>query len=187
MRMNLETKAAAPPARSDKATFGQGIAEPGGKPGELRLGRQKKAAGLSGDLVLRAVLDSFRKLDPRTLARNPVMFVVEIVAVLTTILVIRDIVTGAGGIAFSAQITFWLWFTVVFANFAEAVAEGRGKAQADNLRRMRTETQAKRLRRPSDLNYEKVSALDLAPGDIVLVEAGDSAGNSSSVLSAGPS
>src|SRR5262245_32201781 len=92
---------------------------------DMRLGRQKTVAGLSGGLILTAVVDSFRKLDPRTLWRNPVMFVVEIVAVLTTILVIRDLATGTS-VLFSAQITFWLWFTVVFANFAEAVAEGRG-------------------------------------------------------------
>src|SRR6266571_3896423 len=113
-------------------------------PRDLRLGRQKTVAGLSGALILTAIVGSFRKLDPRTLWRNPVMFVVDIVAALTTILVIRDLLTGTG-IPFSAQIMLWLWFTVVFANFAEAVAEGRGKAQADNLRRMRTETHAKRL------------------------------------------
>ena len=107
--------------------------------------RRRAVAGISSEILLGAAWESLRKLNPRTLARNPVMFVVEIVSVLTTILVIRDIVTGAGGVLFSAQITFWLWFTVIFANFAEAVAEGRGKAQADNLRRMRTETQAKRL------------------------------------------
>jgi K+-transporting ATPase ATPase B chain len=141
-------------------------------PRDLRLGRQKTVAGLSAGLLGRAVLDSFRKLDPRTLWRNPVMFVVEIVALLTTILVIRDAAVGTS-ILFSAQIAFWLWFTVVFANFAEAVAEGRGKAQAENLRRTRTLTQAKRLSSVNSAKFEKVSALALKPGDLVLVEAGD--------------
>jgi potassium-transporting ATPase ATP-binding subunit len=140
---------------------------------DMRLGRKKAASGMSRDLIWTAVKDSFRKLNPRTLARNPVMFVVEIVSVLTTILVVRDIVSGAGDILFTAQITFWLWFTVLFANFAEAVAEGRGKAQADNLRRMRTDTQAKRLTSANGRNFTTVSALDLKEGDLVLVEAGD--------------
>jgi potassium-transporting ATPase ATP-binding subunit len=128
---------------------------------------------MSGSLVATAIKDAFYKLNPRTLARNPVMFVVEIVSVLTTILVIRDAATGAGDVLFSAQITFWLWFTVLFANFAEAIAEGRGKAQADNLRRMRTETTAKRLSGASGRDFTQVSALDLRQGDIVLVEASD--------------
>ena len=139
---------------------------------ELRLGRQKTVAGLSPELLTRAVIDSFRKLDPRTLMRNPVMFVVEIVSVLTTILVIRDLVVGTS-ILFSAQIAFWLWFTVIFANFAEAVAEGRGKAQADNLRRMRTQTKAKRLTGANGESYESVWAPELKQGDQVLVEAGE--------------
>jgi K+-transporting ATPase ATPase B chain len=80
-------------------------------------------------MLLTAIASAFRKLDPRSLWRSPVMFVVEIVALLTTVLVIREGIRGAS-ILFSAQIAFWLWFTVVFANFAEAVAEGRGKAQA---------------------------------------------------------
>jgi potassium-transporting ATPase ATP-binding subunit len=140
---------------------------------ELRLGRQKTVPSMSGSLIVTAIKDAFYKLDPRTLVRNPVMFVVEIVSVLTTILVIRDAVTGAGSVLFSGQITFWLWFTVLFANFAEAIAEGRGKAQADNLRRMRTETQAKRLSGPDTRDFTQVSALDLRQGDIVLVEAND--------------
>jgi len=138
---------------------------------DLRLGRQRPAAGLSSAMVARAIVDSFRKLDPRTLWRRPVMFVVETVALLTTILVVRDAVTG-NSVLFSAQITFWLWFTVVFANFAEAVAEGRGKAQAENLRRMRTQTKAKRLTGTGS-SYETVFAPDLRQGDIVLVEVGD--------------
>src|SRR5271166_1232065 len=134
--------------------------------------RHKNVAGLSGGLIGTAILQSFVKLDPRTLWRNPVMMVVEIVSLLTTVLVIRDALIGVS-VLFSAQIAFWLWFTVVFANFAEAVAEGRGKAQADNLRRMRTQTTAKRLTGADGRSHDKVSALDLKPGDIVLVEAGD--------------
>jgi len=141
-------------------------------PREMRLGRQQTVPGLSGSMIVTAVIDAFRKLDPRTLWRNPVMFVVEIVSLVTTILVIRDAIAGAS-ILFSAQITFWLWFTVVFANFAEAVAEGRGKAQADNLRRMRTQTKAKRLTNANGNNYETVWAPDLKEGDLVLVEAGE--------------
>jgi high-affinity K+ transport system ATPase subunit B len=110
-------------------TRGRGAAEPGLQSRDLdslrqkRQQRQKTIAGLSPDLLGRAIVDSFRKLDARTLWRNPVMFVVEIVSLLTTIIVIRDLVVGTS-VLFSAQITFWLWFTVVFANFTEAVAEG---------------------------------------------------------------
>ena|SRR5437870_13168977 len=82
-----------------------------------------------------AVGASFRKLDPRVLVKNPVMFVLEVVAALTTALFLRDLVTGQPNLSFTAQIIVWLWFTVLFANFAEAVAEGRGKAQAQSLRR----------------------------------------------------
>src|ERR1700721_1679132 len=96
-------------------------------------------------IVIPAIGEAFKKLSPRVMIRNPVMFVVEVVAALTTVLFIRDIVTGAGGYGFSFQINLWLWFTVVFANFAEAVAEGRGKAQAASLRRTKTEANAKLL------------------------------------------
>ena len=106
------------------------------------------------------------------------MFCVEIVAVLTTIFFLRDLIVGSGTVVgtnalFSGQITLWLWFTVLFANFAEAVAEGRGKAQADALRRTRTETKAKRLQAANSRNFELVDATALKPGDLVLVEAGD--------------
>jgi K+-transporting ATPase ATPase B chain len=120
-----------------------------------------------------AVWESIKKLDPRGLIRNPVMFVVEIVASLTTILFIRDLVTGAGGLAFSFQINLWLWFTVLFANFAEAVAESRGKAQADNLRRTRSDTIAKVLADQATKIYSKKPSQLLAQGDLVLVEPGD--------------
>ena len=123
-------------------------------------------------LLARAAGDAFRKLDPRTLVRNPVIFVTEVVAALVTVLFVRDLFGGSGA-AFSGQIAAWLWFTVLFANFAEAVAEGRGKAQADALRRTRSETQAKRLNDSETGEYAMVPAHSLRVDDVVLVEAGD--------------
>ena len=124
-------------------------------------------------LLMRAAGDAFVKLDPRKLARNPVIFVTEIVTVLVTILSVRDVLTGAP-IWFSGQIALWLWFTVLFATFAEAIAEGRGKAQADALRRTRTQAQAKRLSDPKNRSrFDKVGADALKVGDLVVVEAGD--------------
>src|SRR5471030_54333 len=120
-----------------------------------------------------AVLDAFKKLDPRVMIRNPVMFTVEVVATLTTILFVRDIVVGNGGLGFAFQINLWLWFTVLFANFAEAVAEGRGKAQAATLRKARTDTVAKRLADVSATKWMEVPATQLRKGDIVLVQTGD--------------
>ena len=121
-----------------------------------------------------AVGASFRRLDPRSMARNPVMFCVEVVAALTTALFIRDLVQGGSSLLFAGQIILWLWFTLLFANFAEAVAEGRGKAQADALRSTRTELVAKRLYDPERRElHAMVPAEELEPGDIVLVEAGD--------------
>jgi K+-transporting ATPase ATPase B chain len=126
-----------------------------------------------------AIGPSFAKLDPRLMIRNPVMFVVEVVATLTTIILARDIVTHGPYIGFTSQIVGWLWITVLFANFAEAVAEGRGKAQAASLRRARTETQAKRLIQGADGRFdakglfELVAAPDLKQGDVVLVEVND--------------
>ncbi|HUA55863.1 MAG TPA: potassium-transporting ATPase subunit KdpB [Candidatus Sulfotelmatobacter sp.] len=124
-----------------------------------------------------AFWDSFRKLNPRSLAKNPVMFVVEVVAMVTTILFARDLAASGAGLfetaSFSGQISAWLWITVLFANFAEAVAEGRGKAQAASLRRTRSETVAKRLPSLGAETTEAVSPFDLKPGDLVLVEAGD--------------
>jgi potassium-transporting ATPase ATP-binding subunit len=129
-------------------------------------------------LLVPAIWASFRKLDPRTLVKNPVMFCVEIVSMLTTIFFIRDLVTGGSTVVganalFSGQITAWLWFTVLFANFAEAVAEGRGKAQADALRKTRAETRAKRLQRAGSTEFAMIDAAELKAGDLVLVEAGD--------------
>src|SRR6202161_550212 len=120
-----------------------------------------------------AIGSAFAKLNPRTLMKYPVMFVLEGVTALTTVILIRDLVTGGGHILFEFQIVLWLWFTVLFANFAEAVAEGRGKAQADALRRQRSETQAKLLSGTDRGNFKLVPSTGLKVGDTVLVEAGD--------------
>ena len=122
-------------------------------------------------IVLRAIGDSVSKLDPRTMVKNPVMFVVEVGSALTTLQLVRDTLHHVGRFAFGLQITAWLWFTVLFANFAEAMAEGRGKAQADTLRKARAETQAHRLR--SDGSAEVVPSSKLRSGDVVRVKAGE--------------
>src|SRR5207253_1347823 len=124
-------------------------------------------------IVLPAIGSAFVKLNPRSLMKNPVMFVLEVVTALTTVILIRDLVTGGENIGFEFQIVLWLWFTVLFANFAEAIAEGRGKAQAEALRRTRSETKAKLLTGPDRTNYKLVSGTSLKVGDVVLVEAGD--------------
>lgn len=128
---------------------------------------------LDARILVPALGGAFRKLDPRSLARNPVMFVVAVVSALTTILLLRDWLAGAANLGFSFQIVLWLWFTVLFANFAEAVAEGRGKAQADSLRRTRSETQAKLLSGSDRSKYTLVPGPSLQLNDVVLVEAGD--------------
>ncbi|MDA8050341.1 MAG: potassium-transporting ATPase subunit KdpB [Rhodospirillales bacterium] len=125
------------------------------------------------DILVPAIRGSFVKLHPRFMIRNPVMFVVEVTAALTTIIFVHDLFVGAPYLGFSLQIIVWLWVTLLFANFAEAVAEGRGKAQAATLRRARTETMAKRLMDAVGAGYEAVPASDLQPGDAVLVEAGE--------------
>ena len=130
------------------------------------------SAMLDPKIVFPAIGSAFAKLDPRLMVKNPVMFVVEVVAALTTVIFLREVVTGGEGLGFTFQIILWLWFTVLFANFAEAVAEGRGKAQAESLRKTRTESQAKLLT-GSDKTYRLVSGTSLKVGDIVLVEAGD--------------
>ncbi len=126
-------------------------------------------------ITSRAIVAAFSKLNPRTLAKNPVIFVTEVVSLGVSLLFLRDLVTGNGEALFSGQIAAWLWFTVLFANFAEAVAEGRGKAQADAMRKTRSDTRAKRLVDHKHLEgtFEEVNALDLKVGDIVLVEPGD--------------
>jgi K+-transporting ATPase ATPase B chain len=124
-------------------------------------------------IVVPAIGSAFVKLNPRSLMKNPVMFVLEVVTALTTVILIRDLVTGGEHIGFEFQIVLWLWFTLLFANFAEAVAEGRGKAQAASLRRQRTETQAKLLTGPGRTGYREIPSTSLKVGDVVLVEAGD--------------
>ena len=127
-------------------------------------------------LVRQAVVDAFVKLTPGKLVRNPVMFVTGVVAALVTLLYVRDLVAHRAGLLFTGQIAAWLGFTVLFANFAEAIAEGRGKAQADALRRTRSDTPAKLLLHPDDSKnelWEPKHALELQVGDVVLVEAGD--------------
>jgi K+-transporting ATPase ATPase B chain len=122
------------------------------------------------DIAKRAVWDSFVKLNPRTLMKNPVMFVVEIGSALLTIDILRDLVRHSLSLGFEFQITLWLWFTVLFANFAEAMAEGRGKAQADTLRKARTDTVAFKLK--ADGCTIEMSASKLRAGDVVVVAAG---------------
>ena len=134
---------------------------------------QKQASTmLDPKILMPAITSAFVKLDPRLMAKNPVMFVVEIVAALTTVIFVRDLLTGGASLGFTFQIILWLWFTVLFANFAEAVAEGRGKAQAESLRKTRTESQAKLLT-GTDRTFRLVPGTSLKVGDIVLVEAGD--------------
>ena len=133
----------------------------------------RATALLDPRILVPAIGAAFRKLDPRSMVRNPVMFVVEVVAALTTVLFLRDLLAGRAGLGFAFQINLWLWFTVLFANLAEAVAEGRGKAQADALRRTRTETQAKLLESAEGSRHRLVPGTSLKPGDVVLVEAGD--------------
>ncbi|MEZ2126782.1 MULTISPECIES: potassium-transporting ATPase subunit KdpB [unclassified Sinorhizobium] len=137
------------------------------------MSQAKSASIMDSRILIPAVGAAFKKLNPRTLARNPVMFVVATVSALTTILFLRDLATGGGNLGFSFQINIWLWFTVLFANFAEAVAEGRGKAQADSLRKARSETQAKLLSANNGTGYKLVPGTSLKVGDLVLVEAGD--------------
>src|ERR1035438_10500856 len=129
---------------------------------------EKKSKSLwDARIIRRALIDALVKLDPRTMMKNPVMFVVEVGSVVTTVLLFRE----KQSFAFNLQITLWLWFTVLFANFAEAMAEGRGKAQADTLRKARSETEAKRLL--PDGTTETVASAKLRSGDVVLVTAGE--------------
>jgi K+-transporting ATPase ATPase B chain len=134
--------------------------------------RRRHSSLLDREILLPAIVESFKKLDPRWQARNPVMFVVEVGSVITTIVFVAGLFQGASGSTelFVGQVTIWLWFTVLFANFAEAVAEGRGKAQAAALRRTRSELIARRL---VDGREERVPAPQLRRGDLVVAEAGD--------------
>src|ERR1700676_2405314 len=134
--------------------------------------RTPVSAMLDPKIVVPAIGSAFAKLDPRLMIKSPVMFVVEVVAALTTVIFLKNVVSGGADLGFTFQIILWLWFTVLFANFAEAVAEGRGKAQAESLKKTRTESQAK-LVTGSDKVYRLVSGTSLKVGDVVLVEAGD--------------
>src|ERR1035437_5411425 len=120
-------------------------------------------------IALQALKDSFIKLNPAVLVKNPVIFIVGIGALMTTIVVFTDVLNGHFS-NFNFQITLWLWFTVLFANFAEAIAEGRGKAQADSLRKSRTQTKARKLVHDKE---EIVLANDLRKGDVVICDAGE--------------
>ena len=123
------------------------------------------------EIVKRATKESFVKLNPVLVAKNPVMFVVEVGAALITIYVIKDMFTHAGNLLFGVQIALWLWFTVLFANFAEAMAEARGKAQADALRKTKVDTMARKIL--PDGEFEMVSGAKLRAGDVGFCEAGD--------------
>src|ERR1700719_3574861 len=133
----------------------------------------RKAPALwNREIVSRASIESFTKLDPRLMIKNPVMFVVEVTSVLVMFTLIRDTLAHKMVLArFEFQIALWLWFTVLFANFAEAMAEGRGKAQADNLRKTRTETQAKLVSAGGGIQF--IGATKLIRDDVVMVAAGD--------------
>ncbi|RZS77652.1 K+-transporting ATPase ATPase B chain [Phyllobacterium myrsinacearum] len=137
------------------------------------MSQSKSASLMDSRILIPAIGGAFKKLDPRSLIKNPVMFVVAVVSFLTTVLFLKDLATGGRDLGFSLQIIIWLWFTVLFANFAEAVAEGRGKAQADSLRKARTETQAKLLTGDDRASFKLVPGTKLKVGDVVLVEAGD--------------
>jgi K+-transporting ATPase ATPase B chain len=132
--------------------------------------RDAKSSLLDPSILLPAIGQAFQKLNPKAMIRNPVMFVVEVVATLTTIIFLRDLLTGGAHIGFTFQIILWLWITVLFANFAEAVAEGRGKAQAASLRSARTDTMANRV---TATGTETVAAPELRQNDVVLVAAGE--------------
>jgi len=140
----------------------------------MAAGEKKKSKGpgfINAQLARQGVIDSFKKLDPRHMIRNPVMFLVEVGAALTTYFFIKALVVGHTSVIFPLLIAIWLWFTALFANFAEAVAEGRGRAQAETLRKTRVETTAKLIQ--PDGSIKEVSAGELRKGDKVLAEAGD--------------
>src|SRR6476469_4115920 len=154
----------------------------------FNMSKSKSKSLWDAKIVRQALIDAFSKLGPRSMLRNPVMFVVEVGSVLTTVLLVRDSLAHQPGFGFDLSIALWLWFTVLFANFAEAMAEGRGKAQAESLRRARQELTAKKLGTVESasephavwsrtLNQSGacivVSVNELKKGDVVLVEAGD--------------
>src|SRR4051812_20514879 len=124
-------------------------------------------------IVQRALREAFVKLDPRVVAKNPVMMVVEVGSAVTTYFWLRGLISGASDALFVGQVSLWLWFTVLFANFAEAMAEGRGKAQADALRRTKTDTLARRLAGGVRSKEERVPAPQLKRGDLFVCDIGD--------------
>ena len=131
--------------------------------------RNNKSNLFQKKIIKAAFLDSFRKLNPFVLIKNPVMFIVEIGAIITTVIIVSQLSEGTIS-KFNIQIAVWLWFTVLFANFAEAIAEGRGKAQAENLKKARKQTNARKLHN----GFEKiVAANELIKNDVVICEAGD--------------
>ena len=140
---------------------------------EPRTRRRAASSILAPASLIPAIWQSAIKLNPRVMIRRQVMFVVEIVAALATIIFVRDLVTGGAHLGFTAQIFVWLWLTVLFANFAETVAKGRGKAQAAMPRWAGTEMMAKRLPRADATNFETVPTARLRPRDVVLVEVDD--------------
>ena len=156
-----------------RAEFQRFVLSGGAKPA----GEPPKPRGVFDPALLRAALPKLvRKLDPRRLIRNPVMFVVEITAALVTLIAIGNVtglqpVTGPAGLGFQVQIAAWLWFTVLFATYAEAVAEARGRAQAASLRRTRSETMAHR--RHNDGAVEDVGSSELRKGDVIVVREGE--------------
>jgi K+-transporting ATPase ATPase B chain len=151
-------------ARKSRLRQGSGDASP-------TLEERRRGSIWDQAIVRPAILDAFRKLDPRIQFRNPVMFIVLAGSLLTSIVFAQELVSGAGRPLFTGQVAFWLWFTVLFANFAEAMAEGRGKAQADTLRKTKTETVANRF--TADQRLETVPATTLRRGDVVMVRAGE--------------
>ena len=145
--------------------------------------RPKKIRLLEPRLIREALAQSVVKLSPAHMIRNPVMFVVEVCAAFVTGLFVASLTGRAGAsVVVVGQICLWLWFTILFANFAEAIAEGRGKARADSLRSTQTESQAKRLERVGSSDYELVPSPQLKKGDLVLVEAGDTIPNDGEVV-----
>jgi potassium-transporting ATPase ATP-binding subunit len=136
------------------------------------MAKESKSRSLwDAKIVRQALIDALVKLSPRTMMRNPVMFVVEVGSVITTVLLVRNALGHQPGFGFNLQITLWLWFTVLFANFAEAMAEGRGKAQAETLRKAKSETMANKVL--ADGRSQTVASCDLRAGDVVIVSAGE--------------
>jgi K+-transporting ATPase ATPase B chain len=156
------------------------------RPSAIARGRKAGISIFRGDIIRQAILDSFLKLNPIHLMGNPVMLVVEIGAIITSVLFIDAIIGTRGQEAFTAAISVWLWFTVLFANFAEAMAEGRGKAQASTLRAMRRDTMARKEKTPArgstPAEYEEAPASSLRKGDIIRVEAGETIAGDGDVI-----